>query len=131
MRDRVKQGRHGGEDTATAIRSADLPTLLEPTLLAEADCARASQCRHRERLCGVDGRRVTANDLCNERGEPHLLKHVELSCLLAAPSVPRPTLTPAARRSATGAMPLASLRFEDGNAPRRLRVVPVHVMSAG
>ena len=34
--------------------------------------------------------------------------------LLAAPSVPRPTLTPRARSAATGAMPLASFRFDDG-----------------
>ena len=34
--------------------------------------------------------------------------------LLAAPSVPMPTLTPRRPAAATGAMPLASLRFDDG-----------------
>ena len=39
--------------------------------------------------------------------------------LLAAPSVPTPTRMPRSRIAATGAMPLASLRFDDGQCATR------------
>ena len=69
---------------------------------------------------------LARNDACR------MASNMSRSLLLAAPSVPRPSATPAARYFPTGAVPLASFMLLSGlcdtPTPRRLRILHVLVV---
>ena len=101
-----------GPSSDHTARSPTAPGASTPSSPRPAEARRPAECRHLQR--GARGRR--AGTVAQLR-QQHRLARLEPQRAASAddePSTPRPTATPAARRSTTGAMPEARIRLLDG-----------------
>ena len=114
VRDRIVQRRLPRRCASTHDHVGALAGLERTDLRLEPQRAGPADRRHLQRRGGRHRARIARSRACAETRPCRIASNMSRSLLLAAPSVPSPTVTPAARYFGTGATPLASFMLLSG-----------------